>query len=142
MKMALAETINITGNLITPTIFLTAAHCVVTPYTPPGSEFYVSFASDLYAKGMKAIKATGYVYDPEFGHDVANYHDLALIFLPKSSTNGITPLSIAAGKLSRAVCGKGRARRAAIRQRRLWCRRNAEGKNAIRIQRAAIFFQI
>jgi len=83
-----------TGSLIAPTIFLTAAHCVVTPYTPAGTEFYVSFASDLYAKGMKAIKATGYVYDPEFGHDVAKYHDLALIFLPKSSTNGITPLSL------------------------------------------------
>ena len=41
-----------TGSLIAPTIFLTAAHCVVTPYTPAGTEFYVSFASDLYAKGM------------------------------------------------------------------------------------------
>src|SRR4026209_2628301 len=35
-----------TGSLITPTVFLTAAHCVVTQYTPPGSQFYVSFSSD------------------------------------------------------------------------------------------------
>src|SRR5215210_6744474 len=32
-----------TGSLIAPTVFLTAAHCVITPYTPPGSQFYVSF---------------------------------------------------------------------------------------------------
>lgn len=83
-----------TGSLISPTIFLTAAHCVVTQYTPAGSQFYVSFASDLYSRGMKAIKATGYVYDPAYGHDQANLHDLALIFLPRSSTNGITPLSL------------------------------------------------
>jgi secreted trypsin-like serine protease len=83
-----------TGSLIAPTIFLTAAHCIVTPYTPAGSQFYVSFASDLYAKGMKAIKATDVIYDPEYGHDVSNLHDLALVFLPRLSTNGITPLSL------------------------------------------------
>jgi secreted trypsin-like serine protease len=83
-----------TGSLITPTIFLTAAHCIVTPYTPTGAQFYVSFSSDLYAKGMKAIKAVDVVYDPEYGHDVSKLHDLALVFLPRSSTNGITPLSL------------------------------------------------
>ena len=83
-----------TGSLITPTIFLTAAHCIVTPYTPAGSQFYVTFASDLYSKNMKAIKATGVVYDPAYGHDQANLHDLALVFLPKSSTTGIAPLSL------------------------------------------------
>src|SRR5689334_21463488 len=45
-----------TGSLISPTVFLTAAHCVVTPYTPAGSQFYVSFAPDLYAKNFKVIK--------------------------------------------------------------------------------------
>ena len=83
-----------TGSLIAPTIFLTAAHCIVTPYTPPGSQFYVTFASDLYAKGMKAIKAEKVIYDPAYGRDQANLHDLALVFLPRSSTNGITPLSL------------------------------------------------
>ncbi|HEX2722035.1 MAG TPA: trypsin-like serine protease [Gemmatimonadaceae bacterium] len=83
-----------TGSLITPTIFLTAAHCVVTPYTPAGSQFYVSFSSDLYAKSFKYIKATGYVYDPEYGRNTANLHDLALIFLPEGSTKGITPLQL------------------------------------------------
>lgn len=83
-----------TGSLITPTVFLTAAHCVVTQYTPPGSQFYVSFSSDLYSKSFKSIKATGYVYDPNYGHDQANLNDLALVFLPANSTRGITPLQL------------------------------------------------
>lgn len=102
-----------TGSLIAPTIFLTAAHCVVSSYTPRGSQFYVSFSSDLYSKQFKYIKATGYVYDPQYGHDQANLHDLALIFLPANSTRGITPLELppagyldqlsAQGKLSKAL---------------------------------------
>ena len=83
-----------TGSLITPTIFLTAAHCVVSSYTPPGSQFYVSFSPDLFVGSFTYIAATGYVFDPEYGHDVANLHDLALVFLPRNSTRGITPLHL------------------------------------------------
>jgi hypothetical protein len=91
-----------TGSLITPTVFLTAAHCVVTQYTPPGSQFYVSFAPDLYAKGIKVIAATSYVRDPLYGHDQAKLHDLALVFLPAGATKGLTPLRLPpAGYLDR-----------------------------------------
>jgi secreted trypsin-like serine protease len=91
-----------TGSLITPTVFLTAAHCVITSDTPPGSQFYVSFAPDLFAKSVRFIKATGYVADPAYGHDVANLNDLALVFLPEASTKGLTPLRLpAAGILDR-----------------------------------------
>jgi hypothetical protein len=84
-----------TGSLISPTVFLTAAHCIVTPYTPPGTQFYVSFAPDLYAaKKGDFIKATGVVYDPEYGHDVAKLHDLAVVFLPDGATKGMTPLKL------------------------------------------------
>jgi hypothetical protein len=83
-----------TGSLITPTVFLTAAHCIVTPYTPPGTQFYVSFSPDLFASSFTYIAATGYVFDPQYGHDQANLHDLALVFLPKNSTKGITPLQL------------------------------------------------
>jgi len=89
-----------TGSLISPTLFLTAAHCVVTEYTPAGSQFYVSFAPDLYARGIKVIAATGFTYDPQYGHDQAKLHDLALIFLPSGSTRGMTPLKLpTAGRL-------------------------------------------
>src|SRR4051812_29273811 len=46
-----------TGSLVTPTIFLTAAHCVAPdPVTPAGTQFYVSFSPDLYAKSFSYIK--------------------------------------------------------------------------------------
>ena len=85
-----------TGSLITPTIFLTAAHCVAPdPITPLGIQFYVSFSPDLYAKSFKYITATGYVWDPQYGRsEKAQLHDLALVFLPKNSTRGITPLQL------------------------------------------------
>ena len=83
-----------TGSLISQTVFLTAAHCVVTRYTPAGSQFYVSFAADLYGGNVKPIKATGYTFDPAYGHDVANLHDEAVIFLPERSTNGLTPYAL------------------------------------------------
>jgi len=78
-----------TGSLIARTVFLTAAHCVISSYTPPGSQFYVSFSSDLYAGSFKYIKATGYTYDPAYGHDQADLHDLAVVFLPAGSTKGM-----------------------------------------------------
>jgi hypothetical protein len=83
-----------TGSLISPTVFVTAAHCVITPETPPGSQFHVSFSADLYGKGFRSIAATGFVADPKYGHDTANLHDLAVIFLPASATRGMTPLQL------------------------------------------------
>ncbi|HEV8304028.1 MAG TPA: trypsin-like serine protease [Gemmatimonadales bacterium] len=79
-----------TGSLIAPTVFLTAAHCVFSSYTPPRTQFYVSFSPDLYARSFKFIKATGYTFDPAFGHDQADLHDLAVVFLPANATKGMT----------------------------------------------------
>jgi hypothetical protein len=84
-----------TGSLVAPDVFLTAAHCVVFPEAEaPGAEFAVTFASDLYARGLKAIVATRVVHDPLYGGSQANLHDLALVFLPKGSTKGMTPLAL------------------------------------------------
>lgn len=97
-----------TGSLISPTVFLTAAHCVTDfAYTPPGSQWYVSFAPDLYAKGIKVIKATGYQWDPAYGHDQANLHDLAVILLPEGSTKGLTPYRLPARGELDALQAKG-----------------------------------
>ena len=97
-----------TGSLIAPTVFLTAAHCVTDfAYTPPGSQWYVSFAPDLYARGVKVIKAVTYHWDPAYGHDQANLHDLAVIILPDGSTKGLTPYRLpTAGELD-ALSAKG-----------------------------------
>lgn len=94
-----------TGSLITPEVFLTAAHCVV--WLPLGTQWYVSFAPDLYANGIKVIKATGYVADPDYGHDTAKLHDLALVFLPKGSTKGLTPLQLPPAGYLDALAAKG-----------------------------------
>jgi len=82
------------GSLVAPDVFLTASHCIVTPFTPPGSQFYVSFAPDLFANGIKVIAATNVVHDPLYGHDKAKLHDLALVFLPAGSTRGMTPVKL------------------------------------------------
>jgi hypothetical protein len=76
-----------TGSLIAPTIFLTAAHCVVSSFTPPGSQFYVSFAADLLANGATFVAPVGVVPDPLFGKQQG--HDHALIFLPERATRGL-----------------------------------------------------
>jgi len=83
------------GSLITPTIFLTAAHCVLPDaFIPAGAQFYVSFAPALYAGGITAIPALATEVDPEFGGGEADRHDLAVVVLPEGSTAGITPLSL------------------------------------------------
>jgi hypothetical protein len=81
-----------TGSLISPTVFLTAAHCV--QFLAPGTQVYVSFEPKLYPTPKTYIAATGWTYDPEYGHDQANLHDLAVVLLPKGSTKGITPLKL------------------------------------------------
>lgn len=96
-----------TGSLVSPTVFLTAAHCVISPYTPAGSQWYVSFAPDLYAPGITVIKATGYVADPLYGHDQANLHDLAVVFLPAKATRGMTPLKLPTAGALDAMAAKG-----------------------------------
>jgi hypothetical protein len=83
-----------TGSLVAPDVFLTAAHCVTSPDAPASAQWYVSFAADLYAKHIDVIAATKVVYDPQYGRSQANLHDLALVFLPKGSTKGMTPLRL------------------------------------------------
>lgn len=96
-----------TGSLISPTVFVTAAHCVVGGL-PPNPQFYVSFAPDLLAKNIRIIPATGFAYDPKYGHDMANLHDLAVVFLPASATRGMTPLQLPTeGELDRLAAQGG-----------------------------------
>src|SRR5215218_4968526 len=89
-----------TGSLISPTVFLTAAHCV--EFLAPGTQLYVSFEPKLYPSPKTYIKATSWTFDPQYGHDQANLHDLAVVILPNGSTKGITPLKLPpAGYLDR-----------------------------------------
>jgi hypothetical protein len=96
-----------TGSLISPTVYLTAAHCIITPWTSPSSQFYVTFASDVFANNVKFIAATGVAVDPAYGHDFANLHDLAVVFLPSGSTKGLTPLNLPRAGILDALSAKG-----------------------------------
>ena len=87
-----------TGSLISSTVFLTAAHCV--EFLPKTAQLYVSFAPDLYASGIKVIAATSFTFDPAYGHDNADLHDLAVVFLPAKATKGMAIYNLpAAGYL-------------------------------------------
>ena len=87
-----ASDVTCTGSLIAPTVFLTAAHCVVG--WQDDVQFYVSFASNLNAADAQFIAATDWVRDPRYGQSQAHFNDLALVFLPEGSTTGITPLNL------------------------------------------------
>jgi hypothetical protein len=95
------------GSLVAPTVFLTAAHCVIL--FPAGTPLYVSFSPDLYDEPI-VIPATGFTYDPRFPlhHTPAGplaiaggRYDLALVFLPAEDVAYLTPLQLPpAGALS------------------------------------------
>jgi len=85
------------GVLISPTVFLTAAHCVVA--FPPGSTFWLSFDPDLLddaANLNSLIQVSSAAADPQykptaFGGDI---HDLGVLILPAGSTTGLTPAQL------------------------------------------------
>lgn len=80
-----------TGSLISPTVFLTAAHCVA--WLPSTAQLHVSFSPDLYASPV-SIAGVEFHYDPLYGRDMADLHDLAVVILPAGSTDGIAPLRL------------------------------------------------
>jgi hypothetical protein len=93
------DEVDCSGSLIAPTVFLTAAHCVF--FFPPDAQLYVSFDAVLLPGPPNVIAAESFHFDPAFGHDRANLHDLAVVILPPGSTSGITPLQLPpAGLLS------------------------------------------
>jgi hypothetical protein len=94
-----------TGTLVSPTVFLTAAHCV--EFLPAGYPVFVSFDPTLMPAPKHVIAATGWTYDPQYGHDQANLHDLAVVFLPKRATTGMTPLKLPPAGYLDALQAKG-----------------------------------
>lgn len=94
-----------TGSLISPTVFLTAAHCV--SFLPTDAQLYVSFAPDLYASGITVIKATGFTFDPGYGHDNADLHDMAVVFLPSRATKGMATFKLPTAGYLDVLAAKG-----------------------------------
>ena len=99
-----------TGSLISSTVFLTAAHCV--EFLPKTAQLYVSFAPDLYASGIKVVAATGFTFDPAYGHDNGDLHDLAVVFIPAKSTKGMATYNLPAAGYLDLISAKGSLSRA------------------------------
>jgi secreted trypsin-like serine protease len=82
-----------TGTLISPTIFLTAAHC-----NDDGARVRVSFDT-AYVDGDKVYSGT-FEADPLYNQAQSDPHDIAVVVLDKA-VKGITPSKLpAAGSLS------------------------------------------
>jgi len=97
--------VDCTGSLISPTVFLTAGHCV--DFFPSNAQLYVSFAPDLFARRIPVIAARGFRLDPQYGHDQGDLHDLAVVFLPENATRGMTPLQLPPAGYLDALSAKG-----------------------------------
>lgn len=94
-----------TGTLVSPTVFLTAAHCVVGGY-PANAQFYVTFDSELFPAPKTVIAARSFHYDPAYGRDQGDPHDIAVVILPERSTRGVTPLRLPAAGALDALAAK------------------------------------
>jgi V8-like Glu-specific endopeptidase len=82
-----------TGTLISPTVFLTAAHC-----DDGAARVRVTFDS-AYQDGDTTYSGTWHA-DPLYGHDQSDSHDIAVVVFDKP-IKGITPAKLpAAGALS------------------------------------------
>jgi V8-like Glu-specific endopeptidase len=82
------------GTLISPTVFLTAAHCG----DADGEHVRVTF--DTAYQAGDAVYTGTFHPDPLYGHDQSDPHDIAVVVLDKA-VKGITPAKLpAAGSLS------------------------------------------
>jgi hypothetical protein len=96
-------------NLPSQAVFLTAAHCLA--WLPAGSPLAVSFQPNLNG-AVSGIVASGYVFDPAYGHDRGNPHDLAVVFLPAAAVSSLTPAALPAEGALDAMSRQGGLRRA------------------------------
>ena len=81
------------GTLISPTVFLTAAHC-----DEGTSRVTVTFDS-AYLDGDKTFVGTWHA-DPLYGHDASDPHDIAVVVFDKPIKGIVPALLPAAGSLS------------------------------------------
>jgi secreted trypsin-like serine protease len=72
-----------TGTLISSTVFLTAAHCVVGMQAMFGitpADVNLTFDTE-YTEGSKTYEVDSYSIDPNYNHTAADAHDLAVLIL-------------------------------------------------------------
>jgi secreted trypsin-like serine protease len=82
------------GTLISPTVFLTAAHCTVFLESIGITKVWVSFDVDVDpVTSQTKLYAGTYVSHPQYGHDQSDSKDIAVVKF-KKPISGITPASL------------------------------------------------
>jgi V8-like Glu-specific endopeptidase len=102
------KTIICSGSLASATVFLTAAHCLafLPAFGIEPSQVFVTFESNALT-ATKFIQATAFHFDPLFGRDLGDLHDLGVIILPARSTKGIAPVALPKAGLLDQMAEKG-----------------------------------
>jgi len=82
------------GTLIAPDVFLTASHCTVAAaaYGADPHDVYVTF--DPIYDGAATLHRGTYDINPNYGHDMHDLHDVAVIILDKPIKKKITPAQL------------------------------------------------
>jgi secreted trypsin-like serine protease len=100
-----------TGTLISPTHFVTAAHCLVG--RPAGLQLAVSFDANLNSD-RERIFAVSFTVDERYPNigaaGASEVYDLAIVTLPPGSTAGVTPMQLPTRGLLTALQEKGAPR--------------------------------
>lgn len=85
------------GTLISPTVFLTAGHCIFFSQLFGATGYSVTFDSTLTFDSAgnvnNTIPGSTFALDPDFGHDQGDFHDLAVITFA-SPVSGVTPATL------------------------------------------------
>jgi secreted trypsin-like serine protease len=87
--------IDCSGTLIAQDVFLTAAHCVawLSPSGMDASDLWVSFDTAPESGIAVMLPVRAYYYDPLFGHDKSDPHDIAVVLLAEP-VMGTTPATL------------------------------------------------
>ncbi len=93
------------GSLISSTVFLTAAHCLQFLPSLGITEVAVSFDSDLSDGVDGVILSSVFEWDPAFGHDAADPHDIGVVVLP--APVGIPPVSLPTASQLSSLAARG-----------------------------------
>jgi len=93
-------TVECSGVLISPRVFLTAGHC--TNFALASGGAYVTFGDALQPSTSTSIHGTA-ITDPAYGHDSANPHDLGVVLLDTDApvAPATLPAAGAADRLAR-----------------------------------------